>query len=85
VQLRAAPPPTPAKEARPASTNPPPPAGTRRLSKGFLDIDEAVSHAASNQNTEKKSLTEDVAQELFEQYKRNLQAAGKSVLHSSFV
>jgi DNA polymerase III subunit gamma/tau len=81
VPLKAVTAPIPAKETKPASAAP---VGRSRLSKGILDIDDAVHHATANQNAEKKSLSKQMAEELFDLYKKQLQQAGKSVLYSQF-
>jgi DNA polymerase-3 subunit gamma/tau len=62
----------------------PPPSNNRRLSMNMLsDIDAAVSKATVNTN-EKKTLSVETAERLFEQYKQKLQSAGKNVLHAQF-
>src|SRR5207253_157231 len=48
------------------------------------DLDAAVNKAISSQDNEQKILTNERAQELFEEYKRRLQAADKNVIHSQF-
>jgi DNA polymerase-3 subunit gamma/tau len=77
------PPPQFAQQKAPAI--PAPPTGSRgRLNMSILDIDAAVNSANANQNNEKKSLTLEAAEHLFEEYKKKLQAAGKSMLYSQF-
>jgi DNA polymerase-3 subunit gamma/tau len=66
---------------------PPPtrPAGKGRLSMDLLaDISSEVSKATANQNQEQKILLKEVAEELFEKYKQQLQAASKNVLYAQF-
>ena len=71
-----------ASPARPAS---PVGGGSRRLSKNMLsDLDAAVTSAAANQARENASLTEELANRLFEEYKQKLQAAQKNMLFSQF-
>ena len=61
------------------------PASPKRLSMDMLgDLDSEVAKAAANQNQEKKVLTREAAEQLFEAYKAKLQAENKSVLHSQF-
>ncbi len=48
------------------------------------DLDTEVAKAAANQNQEKKVLTVEMANQLFEAYKTRLQATNKTVLHSQF-
>lgn len=88
--------PAPATEkTSPAYPNTPPAAnvvsestaanGGKKLSKSILStIDAAVSKAAANMDREKKSLTEELARQVFEQYKQKLQAAEKSMIYSQF-
>ncbi len=59
------------------------PKKTGRLNMGLLDIDSAVSAAAS-QSAEKKSLTIESGTEIFEKYKKHLTDSGKSVIHAQF-
>ena len=62
-----------------------PPAGAKRLSMDMLqDLDTEVAKAAASQGQEKKVLTAEVANQLFEAYKAKLPAANKTVLHSQF-
>jgi len=69
--------PKPATTASPASNN-------RRLSMTMLsDIDARVSQATVAVD-EKKILTAETAERLFEQYKQKLQAAGKNVINAQF-
>jgi DNA polymerase-3 subunit gamma/tau len=65
---------------------PPPPraAAKARLSMDLLDISSDLSKAAANQNKEQKILLKEVAEQLFEQYKQQLQAASKNVLYAQF-
>ena len=61
------------------------PASPKRLSMDMLgDLDSEVAKAAANQNQEKKVLTREAAEQLFEAYKAKLQSENKSVLHSQF-
>ena len=56
---------------------------SRRLSMNMLSgIDEAVNTATANQSNVQKVLAEDVAIELFEQFKRNVQASDKAALYA---
>ena len=74
----------------PASSMPPAPAPSspgrsRRLSMSMLsDIDAAVTKASANHDSEKKELSNEVAEQLFEQYRQKLQTAGKNVIHAQF-
>ncbi len=64
-----------------APATPPPSGGSRRLSKSMLsDLDNRVNSTASSAGQEKKELTQEYAQELFEKYKGQMQAAGKAVI-----
>jgi DNA polymerase III subunit gamma/tau len=73
---------TPAAQPPPAPR--PAPAG-RRLSSDLLsDLDEEVNKAAANRNNEQKVLNKAVAEQLFEQYKQQLQAAGKNAILAQF-
>ena len=61
-----------------------PGSGGRKLSMSMLsDIDEAVTKAVANTD-EKKELSAEMAEQLFERYKQKLQAASKSVIHAQF-
>ncbi len=63
----------------------PPPATGRRLSMDFLsDLGSEVTKATANQNAEQKVLTKEIADQLFEQYKQQLQANSKNVIHAQF-
>lgn len=48
------------------------------------DIKNEVTKAAANQDKEQKILTLEVAEQLFEQYKQQLQATSKNVIHAQF-
>jgi len=48
------------------------------------DLDDVVTRAAANQTNAEASLSEETAQQLFDQYKQKLHAAGKNVLYSQF-
>ncbi|MCB9045620.1 MAG: DNA polymerase III subunit gamma/tau [Chitinophagales bacterium] len=55
---------------------------SRRISSNLLDeIDHAVNTALT-QKDEKKELTEDVVMQLYEQFKKNMQAANKMMLYA---
>jgi len=72
--------PQPVPQAPPRATPPP---SNRRLSMNMLSgIDEAVNTATANQSNVQKILAEDLAIELFEQFKRNIQAANKAALYA---
>src|SRR5205085_693881 len=81
-----APEPTPVTATKPAeipiqSATPKPSSSSRKLSMNMLnDIETEVSKAAANREQEKKELTLEITQQLFEQYKQQLQAAGKNVI-----
>jgi DNA polymerase-3 subunit gamma/tau len=63
---------------------PPPRPAARRVSMNVLDgIDVAVSQAAISNSLE-RSLSEEVAIQIFEQYKLKLQAENKSVVYGQF-
>ena len=49
------------------------------------DIDSEVAKAAANQNQEKKVLSVETAEQLFNDFKKKLQAEDKSVLYSQFI
>ena len=73
----------PKQEAIPQPATPPP-AG-RRLSMNLLtDLDEAVNNAAANHDSGPKELSLTIANQLFEEYKQQLLAAGKNVIYSQF-
>ena len=66
---------------KPAASTP-----SKRLSMNMLqDLDSEVAKAAANTNNEQKILTLAKAEELFETYKKKLQAESKSVLYSQFL
>ncbi len=74
-----------------SQTSPPPSApatsqsGGRKLSMNMLsDIDAAVTRASADLNSEKKELSSELAEQLFEQYKQKLQAASKNVIYAQF-
>ena len=48
------------------------------------DIDEEVNKANANQGAAEKILTQEAAEQLFEDYKLVLQAAMKNVIHAQF-
>ena len=82
MQQTPAPPPQPVPQ--PATAPKTAPAG-RRLSMGMLsDIDEEVNKANANQGAAEKILTQEAAEQLFEDYKLVLQAAMKNVIHAQF-
>ncbi len=61
------------------------PATSKRLSMDMLgDLDQEVAKAAANQHQEKKVLTREAAEQIFEAFKKKLQSENKSVLHSQF-
>ncbi len=73
----------------PLPTDPPntsgSPARGRRLSKGMLsDIDARIIQASEQLEDEKKELTEEMVNTLFEQYKQQLKAADKNVIFAQF-
>ncbi len=83
--------PTPAPKQNPApppisaSVTDKPEGRSRKLSMDLLsDIDAAVTTAAANQNAEKKVLSAETAMQLFEQYRKQLSDAGKSVVSAQF-
>jgi hypothetical protein len=62
-----------------------PPVNNRRLRMNLLDdIALEVTKATANQNAEQKILTKEIADQLFEQYKQQLQAASKNVIYAQF-
>ncbi len=62
-----------------------PAGGSRKLSMNLLsDLDDAVVKAASEQESGPKTVTQDKAEELFDQYKKKLQAEAKSILFAQF-
>ncbi len=76
--------PQPAPQAAPTAPPKPAPAG-RRLSMDMLsDIDDEVNKANANQGAAEKILTQEAAEQLFEDYKLILQAALKNVIHAQF-
>ena len=63
----------------------PQPNPARRISKNILgDIDDAINNAAASTQKEEKTLTQEWVQQLYDQYKANLQAENKSVYHAQF-
>jgi len=62
----------------------PPATNSRRLSKGMSSIDEDVIKAAANQDKVEKLLSLETAQGLFDEYKKQLQAANKNVIYAQF-
>ena len=76
---------TPTTTLAGAYTPPPPRPSARRVSLNVFDgIDAAVSLAAANSTAEAKSLSEEVAFQLFEQFKQKLLADDKSVVYGQF-
>ncbi len=72
----------PAQAGNTAAPRPPANPANRRISKDFLtDID---STAGNGEKKEQKALTPELAQQLFEQYKKKLQDGGQSVHHAQF-
>ena len=70
---------------KPGLTAPVSPSNNRKLSMNMLaDLDDEVTRAAANQHVEKKILTLQRAEELFELYKQKLQSEAKNVLYSQF-
>lgn len=69
------------KEANPIAATPPKPAGkNRRISKNLLgEIEEAVN-TAINQEEEKKELTAEVVDKLYQAFKQEVSAANKMML-----
>lgn len=73
-------PPQPAPVAPPQS-NTPPPAG-RRISRNLIDdIDAAMANNAAQQQAPKE-LTREMAESLYDQYKKRIQAEQKNMLYS---
>ncbi len=56
----------------------------RRLSKGLSSIDDDIIKAASNKEKVEKVLTLEMAEGLFETYKKQLQAADKAAIYAQF-
>jgi DNA polymerase-3 subunit gamma/tau len=77
-------PPTPAPVATVASSPILPPNGNaRRVSKNLLaSIDEALNNSQEVQAVESKELTLDIVQALYDQFKDNVKAENKSMLHA---
>jgi len=76
----------PVQPAQPLAHKPATPAPSKKLSMNMLqDLDSEVAKAAANTNNEQKVLTLARAEELFETYKKKLQAESKSVLFSQFL
>ena len=76
--------PLPPQTPKPASNGTTSPA--KKLSMNMLqDIDSEVAKAAANQNQEKKVLSVETAEQLFNDFKKKLQAEDKSVLYSQFI
>lgn len=72
------------QDAAPVAANPQQPSPTRRISKNLMDdIDAAVTNAMPVM-VEKKELTKEMVQQVYEQYKQNLQLENKSVYHAQF-
>jgi len=68
-----------------AANSSPAPARGRRLSKGMLsDIDARIIQASEKIEDEKRELTEEMVNTLFEQYKQQLKAADKNVIFAQF-
>ena len=73
-------------EFKPPTTTASPTGGSsKRVSMSMLkDIGTALTKAAENRSTEVRVLTEQQAVQLFEDYKAQLQANGKGVIHGQF-
>lgn len=68
----------------PKPANPQSPATGRRISKNFMnDLDEAVNNATTSESVN-QTLTSELAEQVYEQYKKKLQAENKSVYHAQF-
>ena len=57
---------------------------SRRLSKDMLSIDDEVLKAVANKDKVAKILSQETAQQLFEDYKKQLQATNKNVIYAQF-
>ena len=63
----------------------PSPSAGKRLSRGMLsDIEAKVSEAANTQQEEKRTLTVEMVNDLFEKYKQQLRAAEKNVIYAQY-
>ncbi len=59
--------------------------GGRRLTMNILDdIDAAVTTATANLKHEKKTVSDEIAKQLFEKYKKHLQDTNKTVIYAQF-
>jgi hypothetical protein len=84
-EVRTPTPAAPAAQVPPTATRPQTTGSGRKLSMNMLsDLDAAVTKASENTNNEKRELTLEAAEQLFEQYKQKLQAASKNVIHAQF-
>jgi len=73
----------PPQPAAPRYTQPT--GGNRKLSMNMLsDLDDAVVKAASEESSGPKTVTQEMALELFDQFKKKLQAEAKSILFAQF-
>ena len=75
---------SPIREEKPRSSAPASTGNGRRLSKGLLSIDDEVIRAATNKDKVEKVLTQEMAEALFEAYKKQLQAADKAAIYAQF-
>jgi len=85
--VQPAPAPSDANKPEPGRPSTPAPqaGGGRRLSMDFLsDIKHEVTRATANQGKEQKELTAETALQLFEDYKKQLLAGAKNVIHAQF-
>jgi DNA polymerase III subunit gamma/tau len=58
---------------------------SRRISKGLMgDIDEAINNAGNAGEKEQKELTNELVQQVYNQYKEQLRAENKSILIAQF-
>ena len=73
---------------QPAPATPPPgrpSSGSRKLSMNILDdLTSEITRATANQDKEQKILSKETADQLFEKYKQQLQAANKNVIYAQF-
>ena len=73
---------------QPAPATPPPgrPSSvSRKLSMNILDdLTSEITRATANQDKEQKILSKETADQLFEKYKQQLQAANKNVIYAQF-
>lgn len=82
----AVPPPLPASapntvKAQPEGNN----GFSRRISKNIMDeIDAAINDSANHTATAANELTQEMVNEIFEQYKKRIQAENKSMLYAQF-